>query len=498
MKLKKKLIATCVLIILIPLILSICICGIIILKQFNKISEAYGVGDGGFNIIQNPMIAYNSVVRHNVEKIKQSIEENPDRLTDTEFFDELNDNLSKYCTTVYVRENDNLIYCGNDELLNDIRGYLSEYEKQVENFGSVYINSENLSVLLEQISFEVENGNVYSVYLALEVDKFLPEVISGATQIVLAVIILLIFVGTLTLVWLYKLFLVPITRLSNATREIREGNLDFSLKTERIDEIGQLQNDFEDMRLHLKESTEQQLRNAETSKEMMSNISHDLKTPLTAIKGYAEGLLDGVADTPEKQERYIKTIYSKACIMEELVEDLAYFSKLDNKMVAYNFTRVNLKEFIRDCVEDMEMDMEVRHITLKESYTCSDDIRVIIDPDEIKRVLLNIIGNSIKYMDKQEGEICIRVLNDEDFAWITIQDNGRGIDAKDTPHVFERFYRADTSRGTKTGGTGLGLAIAKSIIEAHGGTITANSVKGVGTSIRFSLPCEKTKEDTYE
>lgn len=490
MKLKKKIIGICILIVTLPLISGFCIGSIIVFRQFDKMTEVYGVNNEGLSIIQNPMIAYNSIIRNNVQRIKESIEHNPEKLTDLEYLEELNSSLIKYCATVYVTQNGEYIFKGDESLLKDIHIYFPDYGIGSDNMGSIYINSENLSVLLEQLDFE-DNGNHYSVYLVLEVDKFLPEVRNGAAQIVMAIIGILVLVGVLTLIWLYRLFITPITRLSKATQEIMDGNLDFSLKTCRKDEIGQLQNDFDDMRVHLKESTEQQIHNAEASKEMMSNISHDLKTPLTAIKGYAEGLMDGVADTPEKQQRYYKTIYSKACTMEELVEDLSYFSKLDNKMVTYNFTKVPLREFLQDCIEDFAMELEFKHIALKESYQCGEDIRVIIDPNEIKRVVTNIIGNSIKYMDKEEGVLCIRVLNDEDFVWVTIEDNGRGIDAKDIPHIFQRFYRADTSRGTRQGGTGLGLAIAKSIIEAHGGTITASSVKGAGTSIRFSLPREK-------
>ncbi len=494
MKLKKKIITTCVLIALLPLILGLLIGGVIVFRQFDKINEAYGINEKRFTVIQNPMIAYNSIIKKNVERVKNGIEENTEKLEDTEYLDELNNNLSEHHTTLFVRQNGKYIYKGKKGILEYLDIYFPEYGNGPGNPGSIYINSESFSVLMEQMDFQGDDGDRFSVYLVMEVDKILPEIRNGATQIMLAIILILVLLGIVTLIWLYRLFINPLTKLSRATHQIMEGNLDFSIKTNRKDEIGQLQNDFEDMRLHLKESTEQQLYNADASKEMMSNISHDLKTPLTAIKGYAEGLLDGVADTPEKRQKYYKTIYAKACSMEELVEDLAYFSKLDNKMLTYNFTVISLKDFLKDCIEDVEMDLELRGIRLKESYQHCCDVNVIIDPDEIKRVIINIIGNSIKYMDKSEGCVSIRVLSDDDFAWISIEDNGMGVDAKDIPHIFERFYRADTSRGTKTGGTGLGLAIAKSIIEAHGGTISANSVKGAGTTVRFSLPRERTKE----
>lgn len=497
MKLRQKIIATCALIVLIPLLLGVISGAVIILRQFDKMTEEYHVSEQGINIIQNPMIAYNSIVTESVQGIDAVFQENPDALTDLEYLKKMNKELEKYCATIFVVKNGTYTYLGNEELFGEIEDYIPDFGQGISGQQNVYINIENASVLLGQLDYSHESDE-FAVYLALDINRFLPEVRNGATQLVLSIIIILIFVGCFTLAWLHKLLIAPLTGLSKATKEITEGNLDFSLKTNRSDEIGELQNDFDNMRIHLKESTNQQLKNAEAAKEMMSNISHDLKTPLTAIKGYAEGLMDGVADTPEKRERYYKTIYAKACIMEELVEDLTYFSKLDNKTITYDFHSVSLKGFIEDCIEEIEMDVEMRSIHFEKNYQCEENTRVIIDSNEIKRVFLNIVGNSIKYMDKEEGVISIRVRSDEDFVWITVEDNGQGVDEKDISKIFERFYRGDTSRGTKKGGTGLGLAIAKSIVEAHGGTISANSVKGVGTSIRFSLPCEKAKEVSYE
>lgn len=497
MKLKQKVIATCALIVLIPLLLGLVSGAVIILRQFDKMTEEYNVGEQGINIIQNPMIAYNSVVTDRVNGINAVFEENPGALNDLEYLGKMNRELEKYSTSIFVAKNGEYTYLGDSELFEEIKDYIPEYGKDVSGHQNVLINLEDTSVVLGQLDYS-HNEDEFSVYLALDIDSFLPEVRNGATQLVLAIIIILIFVACFTLAWLHKLLISPLTGLSKATKEITEGNLDFSLKTSRRDEIGELQNDFDNMRIHLKESMNEQLKNAEAAKEMMSNISHDLKTPLTAIKGYAEGLMDGIADTPEKRERYYKTIYSKACIMEELVEDLTYFSKLDNKTITYDFHLVSLKGFIEDCIEEIEMDVEMRNIRFEKSYSCENDTKVIIDSNEIKRVFLNIVGNSIKYMDKEEGVISIHVSNDEDFVWITVEDNGQGVDEKEITKIFERFYRGDTSRGTKKGGTGLGLAIAKSIVEAHGGTISANSMKGVGTSIRFSLPCEKAKEVSNE
>lgn len=124
------------------------------------------------------------------------------------------------------------------------------------------------------------------------------------------------------------------------------------------DEIGELCADFEEMRIRLKESTEEKVVFDSQNKELISNISHDLKTPITAVKGYVEGLLDGVADTPEKQKKYLRTIYNKANDMDRLINELTFYSKIDTNRIPYNFAKINVSDYFDDCVEDVGLELE--------------------------------------------------------------------------------------------------------------------------------------------
>lgn len=223
------------------------------------------------------------------------------------------------------------------------------------------------------------------------------------------------------------------------------------------------------------------------SRELISNISHDLKTPLTAIKGYAEGLIDGVADTPERQEKYLKTIYTKASDMSVLVDELSLYSKIDSNTVPYNFSIINVADYFNDCIDELRFDLEVKNIRLGYEYSANPDAKAIADAEQLKRVINNIIGNAVKYMDKKEGRLNVRVKEISNFIQVEIEDNGAGISRKDLPNIFDRFYRADASRNSKKGGTGLGLAIAKKIIEEHEGRIWATSVEGAGTTMYFTI-----------
>ena len=323
-----------------------------------------------------------------------------------------------------------------------------------------------------------------AVYEATDVPSLL-------TTMFVALALILIITAFLLILWVRDGFFKPIDDLSAAMRHIRDGELDFSLAVagNEENEVAELYQTYEDMRLRLKESADEKLHHEQQNKELISNISHDLKTPITAIKGYAEGLLEGVADTPDKQMRYVRTIFNKAVDMDKLINELTLYSSIDSDRVPYNFHVINVAEYFGDCVEEVGTEMESRNIRINYSNLTPPDTEVIADAEQIKRVVNNIIGNSVKYLERDDGTglIEIRILDEVDSVRIEIEDNGKGIAAKDIPHIFDRFYRTDTARGTKIGGSGIGLSIVKKIIEDHGGYIWATSHEGEGTCMHLVL-----------
>lgn len=308
-----------------------------------------------------------------------------------------------------------------------------------------------------------------------------------AKDMILTATIILVFTALSVGLWIYRSIAVPLVKLKKATKNIKEGNLDFVLEVEGNDEFSQLCQDFEEMRKRLKESTEEKILMDKENKELISNISHDLKTPITAIKGYVEGIQDGVASSPEKLNKYIRTIYNKANDMDRLIDELTFYSKIDTNKIPYNFSKINVAEYFGDCVEEVGLDMETRGIELGYFNYVDEDVVVIADAEQMKRVINNIIGNSLKYLDKKKGILNIRIKDDGDFIQVIIEDNGKGIAAKDLPYIFDRFYRTDSSRNSSKGGSGIGLSIVKKIIEDHGGRIWATSKEGIGTEIHFVL-----------
>ena len=328
------------------------------------------------------------------------------------------------------------------------------------------------------------NEMVYDISLAQSSSS---QVKLMAKDMILTATIILVFTALSVGLWIYRSIAVPLVKLRKATQNIKEGNLDFVLEVEGKDEFSQLCQDFEEMRKRLKESTEEKILMDKENKELISNISHDLKTPITAVKGYVEGIMDGVADTPEKMNRYVRTIYNKTNEMDHLINELTFYSKIDTNRIPYTFSKLNVEDYFSDCAEELGLEMETKGIELVYANYVEKDVQVIADGEQIRRVIHNIVSNAIKYMEKPRGIIQLRVKDVGDFIQVEIEDNGKGIAAKDLPYIFDRFYRTDVSRNSSKGGSGIGLSIVKKIMEDHGGKVWATSRLGIGTIMYFVL-----------
>lgn len=315
---------------------------------------------------------------------------------------------------------------------------------------------------------------------AMEVREYISNLTVMICLIVPVIVICLVL-------WINHSIVTPIHMLQVATQNIKNGNLDFEVEVHNKDEIGELCEDFEEMRIRLKDNAEEKLRSEQQSKELISNISHDLKTPITAIKGYVEGLIDGVADTPEKQNKYLQTVYSKAIDMDHLINELSFYSKIDTNKIPYTFSRLNVVGYFEDCAEDLSRELEDEHIGFSYQNYVDDSVQMIADAEQIKRVINNIVGNSKKYSDKADTKIHMTIKDVGDFVQVEIEDNGKGIAAKDLPYIFDRFYRTDASRNSSKGGSGIGLSIVKKIMEDHGGKIWVTSKEGIGTVMYLVL-----------
>lgn len=317
-----------------------------------------------------------------------------------------------------------------------------------------------------------------TIFTTVALYAFVPREVDEFRQLYLIIVFL---TAALLIYWIYRTVSLPLAKLQLAARNIKEGNLDFEIESDADDEIGQLCRDFEAMRLRLKANAEEKIAYDREGKELISNISHDLKTPITAIKGYVEGIMDGVADTPEKMDRYIKTIYNKANDMDLLINELTLYSKIDTNRIPYNFTTISAKQYFRDCGEDLSLELGAKGVEFTYTNYVEKDSKVIVDPEQLRRVINNIVTNSLKYTDKSTAKISMVLKDVGDYIQVELGDNGKGIAPKDLPFIFDRLYRADASRNSSKGGSGIGLSIVKKIVEEHGGKIWAASEEEIGT-----------------
>ncbi|MEN8904848.1 MAG: HAMP domain-containing sensor histidine kinase [Clostridiales bacterium] len=304
---------------------------------------------------------------------------------------------------------------------------------------------------------------------------------------ILIVFIITFILTNLVLARFYtKNVIQPIESLVASTKDISFGNLDNEIIEQGDEEIASLFVNFERMRLKLKEYVTNQLKMDDNRKIMITSISHDLKTPLTSIKGYIQGILDGIAVSPEKKEKYLKNVLGKTEIMNKMIDDLFLYSKLDLKQLVFNIENVNILDYFKYCIDEIKPELERINIKLSFENKIKDNIIVRMDKEKFQRVLMNIIDNSMKYINKIEGKIDIFTRETKNTIVIEIKDNGMGIVDDEIKLIFERFYRSDIARG-KTSGSGLGLSIAKQILNAFDGDIWAKSELNIGTSIMISL-----------
>jgi signal transduction histidine kinase len=300
---------------------------------------------------------------------------------------------------------------------------------------------------------------------------------------------LIIISITMTL-WVTRRFMrgviAPVTRLNEAAVKISEGDLSSGIAVEGEGEVRELCHSLETLRIKLKETIYMQERYDENRKFLLSSISHDLKTPVTSIKGYIEGIIDGVANTPEKMARYLETARLKTIQVNNMIDDLLLYSKLDLDQLPYHFEQVDMRAYFTDCIEDHRYAFDQRgvHLTLVDQL--QEPVMIRIDVERFQRVMQNILNNALKHADKENGLVQLVMRETRTSVIIEVRDNGPGIPEEHLPHIFERFYRADASR-SNVEGSGLGLAIAKQIVEAHEGRIWARSTVGEGTRIMISL-----------
>ncbi|WP_432408753.1 HAMP domain-containing sensor histidine kinase [Wukongibacter sp. M2B1] len=333
----------------------------------------------------------------------------------------------------------------------------------------------NNKVILKVIFYQYKSDK--SIEEKAKLYKMLTYGLGGICLIVLVIIFTWYMSGTI---------LKPLKELSRATENISKGNLEYEIRYKNNDEIGKFCIAFDTMREKLKKSLEKQVEYEKSRRELIASISHDLRTPITSIKGYVDGLDEGIASDKDMFQRYISVIKDKTQKLDHLIDDLFQYSKMESGQLAMNIQCVNSMEFFEEIFGNLEIEFKDSPIDFVVQRPIP-KVEINIDYYRINQVIDNLMQNARRYVC-DEGKIVVGADIKDDKIEVFVKDNGQGISAKDLPYVFEKFYRGEKSRSREYGGSGLGLSICKYIVEAHNGTIWIEANEGNGTIFYFSLP----------
>ncbi len=300
----------------------------------------------------------------------------------------------------------------------------------------------------------------------------------------LCLALLALLVGLLAYLSILKRTLVPLSNMVDTAEQIDAGNLDRRFPVQQGQaEIDRLAESCNGMLERLELSFAAEKESQEQMRRFIADASHELRTPLTSIHGFLEVLLRGAANQPEQLDKSLKSMYSESQRLNKLVHDLLLLSRLDRTPV------IEVAEgYLDRVVRDMEPQFSILAGKRELSLNIEPDIKCKYDSDQIKQVILNLFQNAVQHTDPDRGKIQIALRKDNHGVLLSVKDNGAGINTSHIPHIFDRFYRSDTSRTRKYGGSGLGLAISKSIVDVHGGKISVVSQEGEGTLFQVWLP----------
>jgi signal transduction histidine kinase len=268
----------------------------------------------------------------------------------------------------------------------------------------------------------------------------------------------------------------PVRELTSATRALAEGELGTQVDVRSKDDLGELARSFNQMSAELAHST--QVRRQRTA-----DIAHDLRTPLSILLGYTQSLSDG--QLRGTREMYA-TMYGQAQHLRRLIDDLRTLSLVDAGELQLDKVQIAPQSLLASIAAAYRGQAEQHEISLR-VFATPDVPLIHVDPDRMAQVLGNLMDNALRYTPPG-GQIALLAESDTEAVYLSVQDNGAGISPEDLPYVFERFYSGDKARQAQDGTSGLGLAIAQSLVHAHGGSISVESIVGQGTSFKISIP----------
>lgn len=377
--------------------------------------------------------------------------------------------INKDSMFLIVYEDGKEFYKSGNEMLQ----YKNAEKSAAELGNNSFISSDNIQLYHYETISENLRYDMYIYNLAVNNNNNLIKKVAAVsvTIIIAAVVLSIFFTNRFLIKFVFKKIEEPLTLLSDGVSQISNGNLDYRLEYYENDEFLPVCDSFNDMAERLKKSVELTKKNEENRKELLLDISHDLRTPLTAIQAYVEGLMDGVAQTPEMQKKYLETIKRKTIDIDKMVSSLFAYSKLDMEEFETRIEPLKVSDFLNDFVGSMRDEYEKKGLNIL--IANCDDIVIKADIQLLQRVTVNLLENSLKYKEKPTGNVLITASSDGKKALIKFEDDGPGVEDDKLDKIFDVFYRTDKARSNTGSGSGIGLAFVKKAIESMNGKVYA-------------------------
>lgn len=372
-------------------------------------------------------------------------------------------------------------------LMESHKDRLEIVEAVEEGFGQSIRFSDTLNYNMKYVAIRVDDsGSTLGVVrFALPLSEVQLRVQHIYRVVLLGAIIAVVIAFTVAY-YLSRSITFPISRMQEAAHRIAKGDFSRKVNIKSKDELGELAKSLNIMASELQQKMENLKRMDRVRTDFVANVSHELKTPLTLIKGYIETLEDRAINDTEKARKFISIIKDHAKRLENIIEDLLSLSELELSKDCLSKTEFDLKKLTDEITLSFGYALDTKRHMLSIDQQ-GDDFKIKADKDKIEQVIVNLIDNAVKYTN-EGGQINIYILDQQNDITVTIRDNGIGIPKEDVDRVFERFYRVDKARSRELGGTGLGLGIAKHIILAHNGEISIESEINKGTKVLIRLP----------
>lgn len=484
MTIKKRLFRSNILMVIVPVFIYIFISVIVV----SNLGDIFGI-DNKANPGRQEWKQFSEIVEK-VDQFQKDWEDNQNKQEMIEAVDKLKQDLKSEYLSVSLFRNGGLIHAvGNFKNTSILETALLQTETQF--------------IFIDKTAIHINQVGDYQLVLmdtnynaASNMDEMYSHYSMNRSIFIFPLVIFIIVLTNFYLTRkMYKSITKPLDRLVYGVHQIRDGNLNYRIDYQGKDEFAEICSDFNEMSQRLLDMVDASQRDDENRRELIAGISHDLRTPLTSIKAYIEGIKKGVATTPEEQQHYLEVITTKADDLEHIVSQLFLFSKLDIGDFPFYMESVNLSEMLSKMVTFISEDYGKKNMQVH-LLNKIDNISVYVDRVQLQNVFANIFENSLKYNDKEQGIVLVTTEKIEDRINVIIKDNGPGVPVAELEKLFNAFYRSDKARTKPNQGSGLGLAISYKIMERLDGCISAeNNVDG-GLSFTISLPI--LKGETYE